>query len=105
MAAVAKIPLKERLRAIGTNKPNFLAAFELFINDFFLEIAKITRSKYFESVYYSFVAEYNDQNGGCVLTEIVHRADELPSEEKLDLLYTVLVEPFAALKDRKEAAP
>lgn len=105
MGAVPKIPLKERFQTAKTNKPNFLATFELFVNDFFLEIAKITGNTYFESVYYSFVAEYNDQNGGCVLTEIVHRADELPSEEKLDLLYTVLVEPFAALNYRKEAAP
>lgn len=104
MAAVPKIPLKERLQTAGTNRPDFLAAFEIFANDFFLEIAKMTGNTYFESVYYSFVADYNDENGGYVLSEIVHRANELPTAEKLDLLYTILIEPFAALNYRKEAA-
>jgi len=98
MAAVPKIPLNERLQAAGPVTPNFLAAFELFVDDFFITVAKLTKSPYFEAIYHRYVAEYNDVNSGCVVSEIVHRADDLPQRQKLELLHTVLVSPFAALK-------
>ena len=99
MAAVPKIPLSERLQFAGAGEPNFLAAFELFADYFFTAIANLTGNPHFESVYHNRIAEYNDENNGCVLSEIIYRASLL-EPQKLEVFHAILIEPFAALEER-----
>ena len=41
MELVKKIPLKERLQKVSTIKPNFLAIFEIHLEDYFIKLADI----------------------------------------------------------------
>ena len=45
------------------------------------------------------IAEYNDENNGCVLSEIIYRASLL-EPQKLEVFHAILIEPFAALEER-----
>jgi len=50
-------------------------------------------------VYHNRIAEYNDENNGCVLSEIIYRASLL-EPQKLEVFHAILIEPFAALEER-----
>lgn len=98
-----QIPLTERLEQVGTNNPVFLNAFELFPDDYFSAFAELTGKPYFQKVYQKTVKPFHDrQDHFCVLSELIFFAGELPRERREKMLFRILIEPFAHLKNRKE---
>ena len=103
MEAMQKIPLERRLQSAGMVTPNFLCAFELFVDDYFDGISQITNNPYFAEVYSNEVQQYNCQETDKVLAEIVFMAESLSLCERERLLYRLLIEPFALMEiERKE---
>ena len=104
MAEILKIPLDQRLKRLGSKAAIPFACLELFIDDYFSEAAKMCDGYKPDlwKIYESEVMQYNYRDGSdSLLTEIVHVADGLPCDERTNLLYHVLVEPFAALEDKE----
>lgn len=100
---IQTISLRKRLRDTPTNQPDFLAAFELFLFDYFEGLAKVSKDTYFLEVYERDVRMYDRQfRQGYIarLVELPQITEDLalPEEERIELLYKVLVEPFATLK-------
>ena len=105
MAGNPKIPLDERLKRLGSKTAIPYALFELYIDDFFAEASRMCEGYKPDlwSLYESEVKQFNYRdNLDCVLAEIVHIADELSRDDQINLLYRVLVEPFAALENREK---
>lgn len=92
-----RIPLERRLQSAGTVVPNFLCAFELFVDDYFDCISQMTNTPYFAEVYSNEVQQYNCCETDKVLAEIVFMAESLSQCEKERLLYRLLIEPFALM--------
>jgi len=93
-----KMPLERRLQSAGTVIPNFLCAFELFVDDYFDGIIKMTNNPYFAEVYSDEVQQYNCQETDKVLAEVVYMAESLSPCERERLLYRLLIEPFALME-------
>lgn len=96
MEKVPQIPLKQRLQSIESGKANFLAAFELFVDDILQEVLNMTG--YVAAVLdcQEKVRKYESQKV-MVLAEMVAVADRLPDEERKELLYSMLIIPFASM--------
>lgn len=94
-----RIPLTERLEQAGVSGPIFLNAFELFPDDYFNAFAELTGAPYLGDVYQTEIQPFHDQQDHfCVLSEIVFFAGDLPQNERQNILYRILIEPFAGLK-------
>ncbi len=98
MPTVTKMPLDYRLQTGEDGEPAVLAAFDLFIDDFFHGLDEIIGDSYFGPVYEDHIEKYNYAKGwDSVLAEMVSIADGIPNREKSELLYLLLVEPFSML--------
>lgn len=98
MEAMQKMPLERRLQSAGTVIPNFLCAFELFVDDYFDGISQMTNNSYFAEIYSGEVQQYNCYETDKVLAEIVFMAESLSPCERARLLYRLLIEPFALME-------
>lgn len=104
MDPLIKIPLSERLQSAGTVAPNFLSAFELFISDYYTTMGEMTQDPRFSATYQTAIAPYSRRNKGgelteLLLSEVVDVVSELPPPERAEVLYKLLIEPFARLHD------
>ena len=104
MGESTKLPLTDRLHSAGTATPNWLAAFELFISDFYTALEEITLDPRFGTVYNTIIGAYShrDKDGRSMellLSEVVAVVSDLPQAKRCDVLYKLLIEPFARLYD------
>lgn len=104
MGESTKLPLTERLQRAGTAAPNWLAAFELFISDFYTALEEITLDPRFRTVYDTILGPYRHRNKDgrsmeLLLSEVVAVVSELPQAKRAEVLYKLLIEPFARLYD------
>lgn len=104
MGGLTKLPLTERLQSAGTAAPNFLAAFELFISDYYKCLAGMTLDPRFSAVYDTVVSPYSHRPKGgesmeLLLSEVVAVVMDLPRTKRAEVLYKLLIEPFARLDD------
>jgi len=104
MGPLIKIPLSERLQSAGTTAPNFLAAFELFISDFYTTLEEMTLDPRFSTTYQAAISPYSYRTKDgkvmeLLLSEVVGVVSELPPPERGEVLYKLLIEPFARLYD------
>lgn len=93
-----RIPLAERLRKLGDDKPNRYPFFEQYIDDIFLDgLPDLTGINYWKTVYNKYIEPYNRDKMNSVVAEVVARAEilSLNENEKDTLLYKLLIEPFA----------
>lgn len=51
MGKVKLIPLKQRLQEVATNTPNFLAVFEIYLDEYFQGLTDISGNPYFMNYY------------------------------------------------------
>ncbi len=102
MGKVPRIPLEQRLLQHKSGEAKFLAAFELFVDDFFEAVGKMSGDLTVMETYEDAVSGYNYRNGmDLVLSQMVVVADGLPKEDCGELLYRILIEPFAILEQRR----
>lgn len=99
-----KLPLIERLQSAGTAAPNFLAAFELFVSDFYESVEGMTLDPSFSAAYDTIISPYTHRTKGgesmeLLLSEVVAVVSDLPQGKRARVLYQLLVEPFARLYD------
>lgn len=95
MSRIQKIPLRKRLQNVSANQPDFLAAFELFLDDYFWSLAQMRNNPYFLEIFENNVKKYNDQQKyDCILAELPEIADTLPGTKGIEFLYESLVMPF-----------
>lgn len=100
MPTSSKIPLNDRLRKLGADKPNRYPFFELFIDDVFFDgMTELTGLDYWVHVYTDYIAPYIQDKKDYVFAEVVEKVDflSLPENKKDTLLYRLLIEPFAYL--------
>lgn len=105
---LTKLPLAERLQRAGTASPNFLAAFELFATDFRDGLAELTMDPQLAISYNTIIAPYSHRAKGgknmeLLLSEVVAVImAELPPAKRGEVLYRLLIEPFARLYDLEQ---
>ena len=95
------LPLETRLKSIQAASPNFLAAFEVFTEDFFLALDTAFNAggiPFLWRIYEDHVRCYADSMSPPVRAEMVAVADRLPADEGDTLLYHILIDPFTYAK-------
>lgn len=100
-----KAPLNSRLKRLQTEKPNFLAAFELFVDEFFMELDSIYNAgdiPFLWRIYEDHIQRYETFRYPLILAEIITLANRLPSDEGDALLYHILIEPFTYAKGESQ---
>jgi len=103
MKNVLKIPLKERLQKAGCNVPNFLCVFEIFIEDYFKGMTQISGNPYFDMIYQSKIGKNNHNDEVAIFfAEMPQVARSMKEEEASELIYLILIEPFALIEKNKK---
>lgn len=95
------LPLETRLKSIQAASPNFLAAFEVFTEDFFLALDTAFNAgdiPFLWQIYERHIQRYNSFKYPPVLAEMVALAGRLPTDEGDALLYHILIDPFTYTK-------
>lgn len=101
----AKLSLDQRLRAAKDGgKPVILPAEMLYCRDFFDALSSLTASSKSLRFYFDKISQLEQEAGRQL--PIFKLVTELWDKEKmeLELLYRILVEPFAALKRKEDKA-
>lgn len=102
MPEIQKIPLNKRLQQASDCRANFLAAFELFTEDYFEGMAQITGKPEFTDNYQKQIRKhYHESKGDYLLAELSVLADKLTGKDGIWLLYRTLIEPFAAITEQE----
>ena len=103
MKQIKKIPLAQRLRQAGAKQPApcFLHIYRLFLDTYFNGLAEMAgddrvRTDILEGSLRPYVSKYGEMP---LLVEFVTESMDLPRWELGELLYQVLVKPFAAIKE------
>lgn len=93
---VPRISLNERIQKDNQNKPVFLKVFELFADEYFIGLCKISMDICFANRYESFIEE---MLGGkaCLLSVCIYHVESLPEEDRDLFLYYTLIEPFVRI--------
>lgn len=104
MEQLTKVPLSDRLQSAGTAAPNWLAAFELFISDFYECLEDMTLDPHLGTIYEAIINPYSHRTKGrnnmeLLLSEVVAVVSDLPRPKRAEVLYNLLIEPFARLYD------
>ena len=93
-------PLKKKLRRAGGKYP---AAFTLFTNDFFDSLLEMSGNSRVIQDYWNYINPVISKLEREVrLDEFVSIINDMEVEEKRELMYQILVRPFAALKEENE---
>ena len=102
MKSIERISLQERLNTIQNCKPDFLEVFEMFPEDYFVTWTDIHDNVLFLERYEDEICCYSFSDGKQhYLNETVRMVQSLPDEERDDLLYKILVEPFVFKREEK----
>lgn len=102
MKNTERISLQQRLKGIEDSKPDFLEVFEMFPEDYFSTWADINEDVQFLSCYVDEIAPYSiSDSKQHYLNETVRMLQSVPDEERDDLLYKILVEPFVFRREEK----
>lgn len=100
MEKMKQIPLKQRLQKVAANTPNFLVAFEIYLEEYFQGLTDIGGNPYFVNYYQNQIR--NDariQTTDILLATLLQSLDSVPYCEQMELLMTIFVEPFAILSE------
>lgn len=91
-----RIPLKERIEREKMQEPDFLRIFNLYTEDYFTALSRISRAPYFAERYRMLI---RDMEGDIPLSlaKLIHGASKMPSGDREFLLYSILVEPFTCI--------
>lgn len=93
-----KISLDERLRRAPANIHNSLSVFEMFCDDFFNGMTQLSGDGYYMETYVNYIEKHiGEGNREPILCEMVPICDALPIVEKREMLFRILMEPFARL--------
>lgn len=97
-----KIPLEERLKRAGKNSGDFQSAFKMSVDSYFYGWDEIMGGSYFESIYeHRICSLVNVSNLEIQLSSLIACSEEIDAVERLELLYRILIEPFAKLEMRQ----
>lgn len=100
---IERIPLKRRLQQITPTGATPLAIFEVFIDDYFTGLARISNDIYFINLYENVISNEDPlYEKSYFLTSVPQALDVLPPKERDALLLKILVEPFARLQEKEE---
>lgn len=91
------MPLSERLKSIGSDKPAFFAFYTLFLQDYFKGLSEVTKLPYFSNRYDSTFFRY-DPDAFLVLPEMIEQVSAFVPDKRGELLFYLLIEPFAFIK-------
>ena len=101
MQTTTNLSLKERLQGVTDGSTGFPFAFEAYVDEYFKELCTLSGTSYFKTVYRQGLCRYLSQCGtDCILAEMVSFADSLCPNDKTDLLYRLLAEPFTFIKKK-----
>ncbi len=90
-----RIPLRERLRKVRSEKPNFLNVFEIFMDDYFTALSRIGRNLFFADYYETNIVPLQEgRNYPYLMAQFIVALDDQPKEERQDILYHTLIVPF-----------
>ena len=91
------MPLSEQLKNIGSDQPQFFPFYVLFLQDYFRGLCLATFLTYFASRYDNSFSRY-DPDAFVALAEMIEQVTTFIPEKRGELLYYLLIEPFAYLK-------
>lgn len=98
-----KLPLADRLRQARQGKESYLHIYRLYTDAYFYNLDVLfggsTYADTLEAVLSPYLQEYGDMP---LLTRFVADSRELPAADQIQLLYQVLIHPFAELQKEKE---
>lgn len=98
MEKVNRIPLRERLNMETGNEPNFLKAFETYLDVYFQGLKDISGDSYFVNWFQNEVSYAKGiDDTDVLLAAIPQFIDCLPRPEKIELLITIFLKPFAMM--------
>jgi len=102
MEKVNRIPLKERLNMETGNEPNFLKAFEIYLDEYFEGLTDISNNSYFINWYQNEIRYAKGiDDTDILLAAIPQSLDRLPYSERIELLMTIFLKPFAEMRKLK----
>lgn len=102
MKNIERISLQERLKVIQDCKPDFLEVFEMFPEDYFETWTNIHDNVLFLERYEDEISRYSFSDGKQhYLNETIRMLQSVPDEERDDLLYKILVEPFVFNREER----
>ena len=95
----SKIPLAQRLQSAAHGRKGLPWALGIYDLDFYREIGEMThQEERYQSVYEEHIKPYGSPDGSMkCLYDLVTEADELEEADRQDLLFWLLVEPFATI--------
>ena len=107
MKEFKKLPLADRLRraSSGQAEPRFLHVYRLYLEAYFSGLSQLAGdgslfTSAFQKILEPYAAECED---APLLVAFVAESKDLPLTERTELLYQVLVWPFAEIQRRRDA--
>ncbi len=95
-----RISLNKRLKMVSRNSPVALAIFEIYTDDYLFTTARMFGLTGIEGRYVDQVGE--QLRKGKVLAQTIHDISKMTQKEKYELLYGILIEPIARIKNSEE---
>lgn len=97
-----KLSLSKRLRVVNNNKMKYPVAFYIFVDYYFDTLSQMSGSEYYSSLYNDCLKKYCCWDDKIhVLSEAITTSlsnDNFSPQERMELLYRVLIEPFVDTK-------
>lgn len=102
-----RIPLEERLRKLESESPQFLKAFDFYIDEYYDALMAISGNEnvqkkyqgrgkeYFQHLYSAYFECLEEDYMCCYIFELNYKSDN----QKMHRLYHLLIEPFVIIKD------
>ena len=95
---VPRIGLEWRIEEETGKKPDFLKVFELFTDDYFIGLSKISGNLHFADRYENFISA-KECGTPHLLSVCMHYLDSLSEEDRALFLYYTLIEPFVKIPE------
>ena len=100
---IERIPLQKRLQKATSKNSNFLVIFEVFLEDYFAGLSRLSGNSYFMNLYHNEICnESPTSDKDYFLASVPQALDTLPPNERDKLLLQILVEPFSLLKQEEK---
>ena len=100
---IERIPLQKRLQEATSKNSNFLVIFEVFLEDYFAGLSRLSGNSYFMNLYHNEICNESPINDkDYFLASVPQALDALPPNERDKLLLQILVEPFSLLKQEEK---